>query len=61
MTCDKQCPFCKELVQYWPNCSENTSKDYHNYGWLYQGKGKWKIKKYFHLSCLKENSRKSSG
>lgn len=56
---DKKCPFCNEYVHYWPNCTASTNPDYDNYGWIYQGKGQWKIKRFFHLSCLRENSRKN--
>ena len=46
------CPICNKHVSYWANCSKSTNPDYGNIGWIMQGKGKFKTKQYFHLSCL---------
>lgn len=54
---NQQCPFCKRYINYYPNCAPSTFKDYDNFGWVIQDNGDVKIKQFFHLDCLKKNSR----
>ena len=51
------CPICGKTVHYWANCSRSTNPDYDNYGWCTQGRGQWRKKQFFHLTCLKSIAR----
>lgn len=50
---DMKCPFCEEYVQYWPNCSSSTCRDYGNVGWLLTRRGR---KQFFYNSCFHNNT-----
>ena len=56
-TTDNRCPFCGKYVNHWANDAPSTNPDYYDRGEIYQGHGKFRIKRYFHKSCLKANSR----
>lgn len=49
------CPFCNETVQYWPNYSRDTSRDYGNVEYSVTKRG---TKQFFHRSCYYDNLKK---
>jgi hypothetical protein len=48
------CPFCDKYINYWPNCSPSTNKDYYNFFTLERGHGKYKVRQFVHNSCYEE-------
>jgi len=53
-----KCPYCDKYVDYHPNCTQRTAKDWDKYGWTIS-KGKYKTKHFFHLDCYEKEVLKN--